>query len=264
MPDVFAAELAELAKRLSAAQIEAWSEVLNAEPAPTESVAVALTRHQLGYGAVGAAHQLVTAWRMHAPRLPGAAVALALNAAATGYEQAERQLPKLVVSGPMTSEVAVRLTGSVVVEIIRAAVDRVLLVSFAAYGVAEVVRELVAAAERGVHIDLVLERSVEQGGTLRTDAGGTTFAPLAGHAHVWHWPAANRRASGRAALHAKVVVADGELALLSSANLTDRAMSDNIEVGFLVRDQETASQLDRHFRALMRPDAKCLALLDES
>lgn len=261
MGDVFAAELAELAKRLSSAQIDAWSEVLNAAPAPTESTAAALVDTQLGYGATGAAHRLVASWRMHAPRLPGAAVALALGAAAVSCEEAEQRRPQLVVSGPMTSAVAVRLTSAVVIEVIRAATDRVLLVSFAAHGVAEVVRELGLAAARGVGVDLVLERTVEQGGTLRDDAGGATFAALADRSRVWHWPADRRRSRGRAALHAKVVIADGELALLSSANLTDRGLSDNIEVGLLIRDRETAGQLDRHFRALMLPEARCLTLL---
>lgn len=261
MGDAFATELAELAKRLSAAQIDAWTAVLNAAPAPTESTAAALVDTQLGHGATGAAHQLVMSWRAHAPRLPGPAVALALGAAAVACEDAERRRPKLVVSGPMTSAVAVRLTSAVVVEVIRAATDRVLLVSFAAHGVAEVVRELEHAAARGVSVDLVLERTVEQGGTLRNHAGGAAFDALAGQARVWHWPADHRRPRGRAALHAKVVIADGELALLSSANLTDRGLSDNIEVGLLIRDPETAGQLDRHFRALMRPEAHCLTLL---
>lgn len=259
----FAAELAELAKRLSSAQVAAWAEVLDTASGPTESVAVALVDAQLGHGATGAAHQLIVAWRARAPRLPGAAVALALTSASVAYEEAERRRPRLVVSGPMSSAVAVRLTSSVVVEVIRAATDRVLLVSFAAYGVAEVVRELVLAAARGVRVDLVLERTVEQGGMLRDGAGGAPFAALAGRAQVWHWPAARRRPQGRAALHAKVVVADAELALLSSANLTDRGLSDNIEVGFLVHDGETAGQLDQHFRALMRPEAHCLEPLPE-
>jgi hypothetical protein len=134
MGDSFAADLAELAKRLSSAQIDAWTEVLNAAPAPTESTASALVDTQVGYGATGAAHQLVTSWRAHAPRLPGPAVALALGAAAVACEEAERRRPKLVVSGPMTSAVAVRLTSAAVIEVIRAAADRVLLVSFAAHG----------------------------------------------------------------------------------------------------------------------------------
>jgi phosphatidylserine/phosphatidylglycerophosphate/cardiolipin synthase-like enzyme len=259
----FAIELAEMARRVSSAQIAAWSEILNVAPAPVESVAAALVDAQLGHGATGAARQLVAAWRALAPQLPGAAVALGLTSAAVVQEEAERRRPRLVVSGPMSTAVAVRLTSSVVVEVVRAASDRVLLVSFAAYGVAEVVRELTLASARGVRVDLVLERSVEQGGVLREGPGDETFAPLAGRAHVWHWPAAHRRSRGRAALHAKVVVADGEVALLSSANLTDRGLSDNIEVGLLVRDPEIAGQLDRHFRALMRPEVQCLSLLSD-
>jgi phosphatidylserine/phosphatidylglycerophosphate/cardiolipin synthase-like enzyme len=149
-----------------------------------------------------------------------------------------------------------------VVEVVRAAVDRVLLVSFAAHGVGEVVRELAAASDREVRIDLVLESTVEQGGVLRDGAGSGAFDALAGRATFWHWPVANRRSGGRAAaLHAKVVVADGEYALLSSANFTDRGLTDNIEVGFLVRDRDVAGPLDTHFRALMRPDSHCLRSL---
>jgi len=94
------------------------------------------------------------------------------------------------------------------------------LVSFAAHGVTEVVRELELAAGRGVRVDLVLEDTLDRGGALRVGAGSGAFDLLAGRVNVWHWPPANRGAGGRAALHAKLVVADGRSVLLSSANFT--------------------------------------------
>lgn len=262
MTDDFAFELAHVARRLSTAQVTAWLAVLNTVPGPAGSVVASLIDAQVGGGTTGAAEQLVAAWRRHAPQLTGAAVALGLASAAVAYEEAEQRRPRLVVSGPMGAYETVRLTSAVVVEVVRAAVGRLLLVSFAAYGVTEVVRELALAADRGVCIDLVLESTVEQGGALRGRGAGA-FDGLVGRVNLWHWPAEYRRPRGGAALHAKVVVADGAFALLSSANLTDRGLSDNIEVGLLVRDQDFAGRLDRHFRALMRPEARCLNLLPD-
>ena len=59
-------------------------------------------------------------------------------------------------------------------------------------------------------------------------------------------------------LHAKAVVADDELVLVTSANLTEAALDRNIELGLLVRDRALAATVSRHFgvlieRGLLRP-----------
>ncbi len=256
----FAAELATLAGRLSLAQVSDWCAALDGLGEPDDATEARLL--DAGPGPPGAAAKLADLWRRHAPRLPGAALSLALHTAALVHEDAERRRPRLVVTGPATSAVAVRLTSSVVVDVIRAATDRVLLVSFAAHGVTEVVHELVAAMDRGVAVDLVLESTQEHGGRLRAGAGTSAFQALADRATFWHWPARNRR-NNMAALHAKVLVADAEVALLTSANFTDRGLADNIEIGVLLSDADEADRLDRHFRALMRPQARCLTRLEQ-
>lgn len=48
-----------------------------------------------------------------------------------------------------------------------------LVVSFAAYGVADVVAEMLAAAGRSVRIDIVLEDTERDSGTLRSMTGAT-------------------------------------------------------------------------------------------
>ncbi|MFY1668621.1 DISARM system phospholipase D-like protein DrmC [Plantactinospora sp. WMMB334] len=147
-----------------------------------------------------------------------------------------------------------RLTSSVVVELIRAARTSLLVVSFAAYGVPEVVAELLAAADRGVRVDLVLESSSVDGGTLRGSAGASAaFTRLRDRAVFWHWPASRRSAAGgsTAAMHAKIIAADRRAALITSANLTDRALSSNLEVGVVLRDPEPVHRLVAHFSALM-------------
>lgn len=259
MTTEFATVLAALATRLSSAQIRAWCTLLTHAPGPSGALEAKLAGTQAGHGVTGAAHQLISAWSAHAPHLAGSAVALALASVDVAQGETEARRPRLVVSGPLSPAVAVRMTSSVVLEVIRAASRRVLVVSFAAHGVDEVVRELMLAADRSVRLDLVLETTIEEGGTLRGRGAAAAFAGLARRAHFWHWPAGNRR--GNVSLHAKIVVADGAVALMSSANLTDRGLSDNIEVGVLMADESFAGRLDAHFRSLMRPEARCLTLV---
>ncbi|WP_158840682.1 DISARM system phospholipase D-like protein DrmC [Saccharothrix deserti] len=255
----FAAELAGLARRLSDDQVANWCTVLEHAPGPLVAVEERLISREPGTEASGAARQLIASWSRHAPLLSGEAVALALSAAATVHDKADHDRARLVASGPVTSAVPVRLTSSVVVDLVRRATGRLLVVSFAAYGVAEVVRQLLAAAHRGVRLDLVVETSTDVGGTLRGPGAAEAFTALRDVASFWHWPAEYR--GGSSSLHAKVVVADAASALLGSANLTNRGLADNIEVGVLLRDPDLAGKLDEHFRALMRPEARCLTRL---
>jgi cardiolipin synthase C len=125
---------------------------------------------------------------------------------------AEARRGDLVISGPANGSAAVRLTSSVISELIHDCRESLLVVSFAAFGVPEVVRELKAAARREARIDLGLEPTADEGGTLRWQVGAAAaFAEIRRDATFWVWPAASRPAVGasRAALHAKLVAADG-------------------------------------------------------
>lgn len=257
----FAEELAQLALRLSAPQIAGWCQVLESAPGPLAGVEERLIDREPGGQAAGAANRLVEAWARYAPQLSGAAVALALATAAEAQDRADHDRARLVVSGPVSAAVPVRLTSSVVVDLVSRATQKLLVVSFTAYGVTEVIRQILAAAHRGVQVDLVFETSTDVGGALRGPGAAEAFVALRDVASFWHWPVEHRR--GASSLHAKVVVADAEHALLGSANLTDRGLSDNIEVGVLSHDPEFAGRLDSHFRALMRSEARCLTRLTE-
>lgn len=59
-------------------------------------------------------------------------------------------------------------------------------------------------------------------------------------------------------LHAKVIAADRHTALLGSANLTDRALSDNIELGVVLRDPRLVEPLIEHFHWLLTPENNVL------
>ncbi|WP_396449455.1 hypothetical protein [Actinomadura sp.] len=54
----------------------------------------------------------------------------------------------IAVSGPMSDAVPLRLTSQVALEVIREATNSLLIVSFAAHGVTEIVSELARTADR--------------------------------------------------------------------------------------------------------------------
>jgi phosphatidylserine/phosphatidylglycerophosphate/cardiolipin synthase-like enzyme len=74
------------------------------------------------------------------------------------------------------------------------------------------------------------------------------------HARVYVWPLDQRPQSStgkHGSLHAKVAVADGKTLLISSANLTEYAMTLNMELGVLIRGGELPSRIQQHFERLI-------------
>jgi phosphatidylserine/phosphatidylglycerophosphate/cardiolipin synthase-like enzyme len=56
----------------------------------------------------------------------------------------------------------------------------------------------------------------------------------------------------RAVMHAKCIIVDKSVALVSSANLTEAALCRNIEAGFVVRDELVVARLQRNFEVLVQ------------
>jgi phosphatidylserine/phosphatidylglycerophosphate/cardiolipin synthase-like enzyme len=193
-------------------------------------------------------------------QLTGPAIALALEVASRRYEQdlASHHV-EIAVSGPVSNAVPIRLTASVAIRVIRAATSRLLVTSYAAFGVREIVSEIWAAADRGVSVDLILETARSIGGKLEGDRDGrTAFHDLRFHpdVHLWQWANDQRRGPGgrRGSMHAKVIAADRATAFLGSANLTDNAYTDNLEIGAVIHDSTSVGNLVDHFTTLMRSE----------
>jgi cardiolipin synthase C len=259
-PDLTAV-IAELAGRLPADHVAAWARVL--QSVTQEEVArqpkmieARLIEAKSGFALSASAARLMAAWRVANPPQPGAAIALALEAAALVQADFAARRSDVVISGPASDSTAVRLTSSVISELIHDSRESLLVVSFAAFGVTDVVHELQRAARRGVRIDLILESTADQGGTLHGPVGASAaFEAIRPDATFWAWPENRRPVVGasRAALHAKLVAADERVALLGSANLTDKALAVNLELGVIIRDPDVVSRIVRHFRSLMEP-----------
>jgi phosphatidylserine/phosphatidylglycerophosphate/cardiolipin synthase-like enzyme len=194
------------------------------------------------------ASALVDAWA-HAPDFTGAAVAMALEAA-LAVRQHERDAERLdlVATGPSSPFVSIRHTRAVLLELIDHAQKELILVSYAAYKVPALVAALERARQRSVVVRLILESTADSAGALTHD-GAAAFRSLRENIEIYLWPLEKRPAGSR--LHAKVVIADGEVAFVTSANFTGHALDQNLEVGVLVTGGKTPRQLREHFHALI-------------
>lgn len=191
---------------------------------------------------------LWTAWQ-EVPQIDGAAVAMMLRSAtAVASTLRASQSIDIAWTGPSSAHVPVRMTAQVLVELITEARTQLFVVSYSAYRVAEVSNALRDAAQRGVDVRLILETEEDSGGRLSVDAADA-FAELHQTVTFWVWPGEQRPQQG-ASMHAKAVVVDGRVALVTSANLTGAALQKNMELGLVIRGGAAPRRLSDHFLAL--------------
>ncbi len=199
--------------------------------------------------------QFLDEWWRVAPDVSPESVALALLAAADmeTFCRTNQQL-ELVWTGPDSQIVPLRRTDQVLLQLINMATRRLHIVSFAVYNVANIAAALVAAANRGVQISLYLETPSASEGRIAYDTVRALGSAVTRQASVYIWPLAERLVdeNGRhGSLHAKLAIADGRLMLVSSANLTQYAMTLNMEVGLLVRGDRLPAQMEQHLNRLV-------------
>lgn len=181
------------------------------------------------------------------------ALSLAVAAARDRADAARRVRVSIVWTGPETEAVAMRRTDQVLLDLIRRARDRLVVVSYAVYAVPLVAEALRDVTQQGVQVIVVLESELESGGNVDYEMARALAG--AGDAVAFYtWPADRRPVDAkgrRASLHAKCAVADGERLLVTSANLTDWAMTRNMEIGLLIEGGEVPARVERHLLALI-------------
>lgn len=231
--------VAEVARSLPLEQVEALASFLDLCDQPTDSVIGQLRQLIPNPSFASQAGTLGGAWCKNL----GLSGALRATALAVARARNEERI-EIVWTGPTTKAVPLRQTLGVLLQVVKSSRERLVVVSFAAYKVAEVVDSMLVASERDVKITVVIDEG--------TDAANA-FTALAGVAEIFHWPAAGTVLSNGATvrMHVKAAVADDHTALVGSANLTGQALSQNMELGVLVEGGEVPRRLDAHFRALV-------------
>lgn len=164
----------------------------------------------------------------------------------------ETQSPELVWTGPGGEEAAWRRTEQALIDVVTSAREMLWLVTYALYPVPSLKSELDNAVARGVELRVVAEspasEKIRHSGVLYWQQ----FLPE--QTRIYEWPIARRgcnAAGDYGTLHAKVALADRDLALVSSANLTDCALNYNLETGVLLRGI-SAEKLAAQFEELVK------------
>lgn len=196
--------------------------------------------------------RLDRAWRNSKDTSPRDVASALRGASAAAVLIENRGAVELVWTGPSTGQVPVRHTEQVLCEVIEAAKRKLFLVSFVAYEVDSITRVLRGAIGRQVHIDMLLESSDKHGGRVTYDSVKAMKSILPS-INIYVWSSDKKYLPGQfpGAVHAKCAVADGELAFITSANLTSAAMERNMELGVLVKGGDLPYRLHQHLEALI-------------
>jgi phosphatidylserine/phosphatidylglycerophosphate/cardiolipin synthase-like enzyme len=198
---------------------------------------------------------MLTAWQQQMPGVQPAEVALMLRTAAvTAHSVRAAQTVELVWTGPLVAGPAMRRTDQALLQVINAAQQSLLIVSFAVYKISAIAAAIVRAGERGVTIRICVEAPEPSGQKLAHDTIKALGIAVAQRAAIYVWPSDKRPTdeSGKAGvLHAKCAVADSHLLFISSANLTDNAMTLNMELGVLVQSHTHASRVEAQFEHMI-------------
>lgn len=200
---------------------------------------------------------LLTAWRDQNPMGWDSRELAAAMISAAHVAQGYRQdlAVDLVWTGPGSSNLPIRRTDQVLLQLIRDCQHDLTIISFAIYKIPAIVKALQAALDRGVALRIVAE-SPESGSEKIPFGLQTTFGTaLLKRANVLIWPKNQRPVDAfgnYGSLHIKGAVADSERLFITSANLTEYALSLNMELGTLIINRELALRVNRQIDHLVQ------------
>jgi cardiolipin synthase len=161
---------------------------------------------------------------------------------------------ELLWAGPSPANpIPARRIDQALYDMITGAKREIMLVTFAATKIERLTSELLKAASRGVKIQLILEFAESSEGQLSYDAINAFPEGLIAASEIYFWPVEKRernKAGRPGKLHAKLAIVD-DVALVSSANLTDDAFNRNMELGVMVHDLAFRLNALNHIRHLI-------------
>lgn len=205
-------------------------------------------------------------WHEHGVSVGAEAVVASLvTAAKSENDHRNGESVEIVWTGPEPAETRFRQTEQAILEVINTATQCLTVVSYAVYRIPRIREALVAAANRGVRIRLIVETPNRIEGKGEYDCLLALGDNVASACSVYYWPQENRGKDDNGKigiLHVKCAVADQRKLFLSSANFTEYAFTINMELGLLVTGGKLPGQVQRHFERLI--DDKVLELVDRS
>jgi phosphatidylserine/phosphatidylglycerophosphate/cardiolipin synthase-like enzyme len=241
----------EIGRIIPAARLEAVCAALEKGAGPLGSALAAMPHG----GIRKSLRQLIAKWTETRPTESLESLAWALRSAgAMDQWWRESQHLAMAWTGPTPAAGRFRRTDQALLEVIGTARTELWLVSFAGYKVPAVRDALLRAADRDVSVHLIIESPKISKGKVTFSALEGIGPRLADVATVYAWPLEKRKTNGKGqygSLHVKCALADERQLFVSSANLTEFAMSLNMELGILARGGDLPAQVRQHFRWLI-------------
>jgi cardiolipin synthase len=240
-----AAKLPPAALEAAIAALDSATSIDEARRRVVESVV--LSHHR------DAIRMLLGAWMNTAPTMPPSAIGLALGTAAALRSGSASEKIELVWTGPAAETIFIRNTEQALLEVIDSARHVLIVITFAAHSNPVIGNALKVAIDRGVRVIFVAETCVDSGRRFSVDAT-RLLGDLSSAVEIYIWPLDRRPVdeNGRmGTLHAKCAVADNRCLLVSSANLTENAMTLNIEIGILITGGHLPADVSRQIVALI-------------
>jgi phosphatidylserine/phosphatidylglycerophosphate/cardiolipin synthase-like enzyme len=178
------------------------------------------------------------------------ALAIVLRSSSRAYESRGSERLEIVWTGPESDRLESRQTAAVMHQVIEAAEKHLLLISFAANDIKDITEAVRVKAQRGVTVSCIFESGSQNAHFRESAKSLASIAPSLPGVTFYGWPTESR-AHPYVSLHAKVAVADDALAFVTSANLTESAIADNVEMGLLVHGGSIPRTIRSHFQSLI-------------
>lgn len=180
--------------------------------------------------------------------LDRACVSLAAAVSTRRRIEAETERIEVVWTGPASVPVSShRPTAAVMHELIASAKAHITLATYSAGKVDDVIAALDQRRREGVDIRLLLE-------TPRSDGSGPdcpeVFEKLVPYVNALEWPRNSRADHDWSSMHVKVLIRDDDAVLVTSANFSEAAMRNNMELGVVLHGGTIAATLRKHFDEL--------------
>jgi phosphatidylserine/phosphatidylglycerophosphate/cardiolipin synthase-like enzyme len=199
--------------------------------------------------------EMLKLWSSELGQVSSKELATALATAKSCHMAARKQLAiELVWTGPNIGTTPMRRTDQALLQLIREASEELTIISFAVYKIPELIEALNEATFRSVKIRIIAENPESSEGKISFGLSALSNK-LAKEVELFIWPLDKRPTNPEGkhgSLHIKAAIADRKKLFISSANLTEYALTLNMEMGLLVYNQELASQIADHIADLIR------------
>jgi phosphatidylserine/phosphatidylglycerophosphate/cardiolipin synthase-like enzyme len=244
-----------LARTLSEAQIGRIATALSSSELGL-SAGVLQVQQKLHFSTADARNtvSMLRLWRESGAGVDALVSALLAAHMAHTKTRAEAPLVRLVWTGPISLLGTTRSTVSVLLDLIDKARQEMIIVGYVLTEAASAVFERLGAAQRrGVQVILIGDRLEEKLSVLKACWPEGLHLPVL-------YSRLETPDDTRAALHAKLAIADQRYMLVTSANLTYHGLAGNIEIGVEVEGQVAAEAVTLLNRLIA--EGQCIRIRD--